>query len=40
MEIVRQTYKKTAELLDTKVDQLRENEQKNDDKIKMIVAEK
>ena len=40
MEIVRQTYKKTAELLDTKVDQLRENEQNNDDKIRMIVAEK
>ena len=40
MEIVRQTYKKTAELLDTKVDQLRENEQNNDEKIRMIVAEK
>lgn len=40
LEIAKTTFKQTSERLDNKIDQLKENERKNDETIKLIKAEK
>ena len=40
LDEAKSSYRKTCERLDTKIDQLKDNERKNDDTIRMIQAEK
>jgi hypothetical protein len=40
LEMAKANFKKTSDLLDNKVDQLKENERKNDESIRVISQEK